>query len=66
MPLRKSVVKLMFDMFTMTKLKYGDLRLESVGMDLVRSWFSSQTGLRASERRYAFSDLLDAFYKVRV
>lgn len=48
-----------------TLVNYGGLGFEIQTVELVRTWFSPRSGLLATERQYAFSDLLDAFDKVR-
>lgn len=65
LPLKKSVVKLMFDVFNMAQSKYGTLGFKPDAVDFLRTWFSSPNDYLANERRYDLSGLLYAFDQVR-
>lgn len=41
-PLKKGVLRLMFDVYNTTQLKYGSLGSEPEAVHLVRNWFSSR------------------------
>lgn len=67
MPLKESILKLMFDVFNLTQLKYGDLRstmYDSTAAQLTDKWFPSRrVGLDRHE--HFRSRLASAFYNVR-